>query len=666
MKSVWLIIGLLLFVLTASAFSLQGGFWIAGYESPVPVQARVSGDETLPMNGPSDPAEVEAFLDDTIPANLARFNVPGATVAVVKDGELVLAKGYGYSDISNKSPVVADQSRFRIGSITKLFTWTAVMQQVAEGKIDLDADVNTYLKDFRIPDTYPGRPVTMRHLMTHTAGFEDAERHFAVPNKTDPNDFRTFCAGNIPARVWPPGTVSSYSNYGTTLAAVIVEDVSGMPFEEYLQSRILSPLGMSRTSIREDLPYELAYNLSDGFLYANNENTAVPDTVFVIGPAGSISSTAPDMARFLAAHMQDGTYRNATILPADTARLMHARAFANDPRVSGMCLGFYEMHINNRRIIAHGGDTKTFHSLLAIIPEEQAGFFVSYNSMGGNKARDELLTEFMDHYYPADMPALPQPDASAASRVQQYAGTYEINRHNYATFDKYLSPALRVEITAIPDGTLMMAHSGQKFELIETAPNVFSRLDGTHPASGDIVFHTRADGTVDFFSMANVPFMVFDRVPWYATNGFSDNLKTAAGIILATVLLWPLLVAFRRAYRIPEPSVPKPARIARWVAGVAALILLAFTVVLLPWVMGNETLLKSYLYDPSAPAQLSAILSLPVIALILTLASAVFAILAWKEKYWTLPHRVHYTLVAVALVAMLWWVNFNNLWVFSL
>jgi len=613
-----------------------------------------------------DPAEVEAFFDTVMPANLARNNVPGATVAVVRNGELVLAKGYGYTDLDTMTPVNGTTSRFRIGSITKLFTWTAVMQLVDEGKIDLDTDVNTYLRDFRIPDTYPGRPVTMRHLMTHTAGFEDSEHHMTVPDIQDILPFRQYCADNIPARVRPPGTVSSYSNYGTTLAAVIVEDVSGMPYEEYLQSRILTPLGMSQTSIREDLPPDLAGNLSQGYLYTGTENVYVPDDIYNIAPAGTISSTAPDMSRFLAVHMLGGTYRNATILPADTAALMHARAFTNDPRVSGMCLGFYEMQINNRRLIVHGGDTNTFHSLLAIAPEEQAGFFVSYNSPGGNKARDELLSVFMDHYYPIKPPEIPQPDPSAAARLQRYAGTYEINRHNFARFEKYLSPAATVEVSVSPKGTLLMPHGDKVLELIEKEPGVFVRRDGTRPASGDIVFHTRSDGTVDFFASSNTPILVFDRVPWYATDGFCENLKTAAALIIATVLLWPLLYAFRRAYHIAEPCNPRPAGMARWTAGSAGLILLAFVFVLLPMVVSDPALVKSYMVDPAVPAVITAIFTLPAIAALLTLVTVIFAALAWKDRYWTALHRAHYTLVLAALVAMLWWVNINNLWVFCL
>lgn len=617
-------------------------------------------------DGPSDPAEVEAFLDATVPANLAKYNVPGATVAVVKDGELVLAKGYGFSNIENATPVDADRTLVHIGSITKLFTWTAVMQLASEGRIDLDTDVNAYLKDITIPETYPGEPVTMRHLMTHTAGFEDSERHFAAASLDEVITFRDYCRKNIPARVRPPGLVSSYSNYGTTLAAVVVEDVTGIPFAEYLASRILGPLGMNRTSIAVDLPPDLAADLAQGYAYAGPQNEPIPDTIFVIGPAGMITSSAPDMARFLAAHMLDGTYRNATILSPAAAREMHARTFANDPRVAGMCLGFYENFINGRRIIVHGGDTNTFHSLLAIVPEQQAGFFVSYNSAGGGEAREELLAAFMDHYYPGEPEVITEPDLAAAARLQTYTGIYASNRRNYATFEKFLAPPVEIAITVGPTGALLLERGGRTLEFAEVEPGVFTKIAGGSPAVHEIVFHEAADGTVDYFCIQNVPIMVFERAAWHATAGFLDALKAGAGIVLATFLLWPLLAAFRRFYAIPAPPMPAPARVARWVAGAAALILLLFAFVIVPWIRTQGAIATAYLYDPAAPPLLAAVLTLPVVAAVLTLAAVGFAALAWKERYWTAAERMHYTVVTLALLALLWWANAWNLWVFCL
>lgn len=625
--------------------------------------AQLSSDSTPPPDGPSDPAEVGAFLDEVVPAAIARYNVPGATVAVVKDGKLVVARGYGYSDLANRTPVNADNTLFRIGSISKLFTWTSGMQLVEEGKIDPDADVNTYLKDFKIPDTYPGQPVTMRHLMTHTAGFEDSSRLMSWSSYDDMISIRQYCAGNIPARVNPPGSVTSYSNYGTTLAAVVVEDVSGMPFAQYLQSHILDPLGMKNTSISEPLPDDLRARLTNGYSFTGSENAASDDYIFVIGPAGSISSTSSDMARFMIAHLENGRYGNATILSPGTAEEMHAESFMNDPRVAGVCLGFYETFYNGRRLIGHGGDTDLFHSELVLFPDEKTGFFVSGSSTGGRGLRNALKTAFMDHYYPAEPQAVPEPDPSVSAALQKYAGMYLTNRHNFARYEKYPLPA-ETEVIASMDGTLMTVSGGSQKVYVPVSDGVFTPADGSRTADGkgNVVFHTGADGSVEYFGYVNVPVMVNSRVPWYATAAFRNNLATAASAVLATVLFWPALLLFRRMHKVPDPSFPRAAEAARWVAGLAALVLLLFVYVLLPWVNENMAVQIAYMQSQAMPWELPAVLALPAVAAVLSLGAIVLAGFAWKEKYWTAAHRVHYTAVVIALIALFWWVNFNSLW----
>ncbi len=627
----------------------------------------VAGSDQLPVQppGPLDPEEVEAFLDEIMPANLALYNVPGATVAVVKDGKLVIVKGYGYSDIEKRVPVDADNTLFRIGSITKLFTWTAVMKLQSEGRIDLDTDVNQYLKDFQIPDTYPGEPITMRHLMTHTAGFEEYIWFMAVDNVDNLISFRDYCAGYMPARVNPPGKVSSYSNYGTTLAAVIIEDVTGVPFEVYINDTILSPLRMESTSTGEDLPPERAERLSKGYVFSR-KNQAIHDDIYNIGPAGTISSTAPDMAAFLAMHMKGGSLDDVTILPRDTAGLMHAESFTNDPRGSGMCLGFYEMHVNNRRLIGHGGDTNTFHSLLLFMPTEQAGFFVSYNSVGGGAARNELLRAFMDHYYPAEEVAIPKPDPLNTAYLEKYMGTYETNRRNMAHFEKYVAKRSPIVISVSSNGTLLLEHPGNAQEYYMIEEDIFALPDGDPQCTGNLIFHLGSAGKPEFFVLQNVPILTFERLAWYDTPSFLENVKNVAGIILATVLIWPLLAAFRRAYAIPEKAMPRHARIARWIAGASAFSLLGFVLVLLPEIIDNETLVSTYLISPVPPVEFTLALIVPVLSLLLTLLTVGFAAIAWKEGYWNRLHRIHYTVVAAAAVAMLWWINSWNLWVFCL
>ncbi|WFN34390.1 beta-lactamase family protein [Methanogenium sp. S4BF] len=637
-----------------------------------------------------NPSDVEAFFNTAVPAGLAEYNIPGAVVSVVQDGELIFAKGYGYSDIDSKNTVDPEATHFHIGSITKLFTWTCVMQLVEEGRIDLDTDVNTYLTGFSLPDTYPGQPVTMRHLMTHSAGFEEQEVHFAVADAADLYSFRIYCRDNIPAIVYPPGTVTAYSNYGTTLAAVIIEDITGIPYGQYVQENILTPLGMTDTIVSYPLTPEADAATASGYHYTGEANVAVPDTVFVIGPAGTISSTAADMAKFAAVHMENGTWNGVEILSSDTASLMHAPAFANDPRVSSMCLGFYENHIEGERIITHGGDTDTFHSLLVIIPERKTGYFVSYNSPGGNSARNDLLMAFVDHFFPDDdetatggEPAGLEEayDGTApAPSVQAFAGTYQSTRHNYRTFEYYLSPPQQIQAAAGEGGTILLMRSGKTpTPYTEIEPGVFAQTNGANTYAGDVVFRENADGDVTLLCLENVPIMAFERVPWYGTDGFVDAVKNAATIILLTALLWPLMAICRRAYSPDngEMNADEPTKTdkrtapssqlpfcARMVTGTAALLVLLFVLILLPAVTADAALIQSYMFDRTTPPALAMALSVPVIAALLSVASTIFLLPVWRRSWWTLRHRLHYTLVVIGLFLMMWWVNYWNLLVF--
>ncbi|MFV9630163.1 MAG: serine hydrolase domain-containing protein [Methanosarcinales archaeon] len=215
----------------------------------IPTESNNNASLDSHRQGPTDPQELEAFIDGVMVAQMEAYYIPGATISVVKDGELFFAKGYGYADMEYGKPVIANETLFRIGSVSKLFTWTAVMQLAEQGKLDLNADVNTYLTDFKIPDTYP-EPITLAHLMTHTAGFEDYHRIFAR-SADDIEPLGEYLANNMPARVRPPGEFIAYSNYGTSLAGYIVEEVSSMPFDVYIEENIYKPLDIQRSTFRQ-------------------------------------------------------------------------------------------------------------------------------------------------------------------------------------------------------------------------------------------------------------------------------------------------------------------------------------------------------------------------------------------------------------------------------
>ncbi|MGH9711659.1 MAG: serine hydrolase domain-containing protein, partial [Candidatus Acidiferrales bacterium] len=319
------------------------------------------GAVTLPPSLPPaqlTQADLEAFFDGLVPLQIERDDIAGAVVAVVRDGKVVFAKGYGYADLAKKKPVSADDTLFRCGSISKLFTWTAVMQLVQDGKINLDVDINQYL-DFKVPEPF-GKPITMRNLMTHTPGFEETIRDLITADTKHIPSLHDYLVNHEPQEIFAPGTTGAYSNYGATLAGYIVQRVSGQDFNDYVEQHIFGPLEMTRATFRQPLPANLAPLMSNGYQLASSG--AKPFEVVTAFPAGSVAISAMAITHFMIAHLQDGTYNGAQILKPETVKLMHSRQYAPDPRVNAMCLGFYEETRNGHRIIGHGGDTEYFHS----------------------------------------------------------------------------------------------------------------------------------------------------------------------------------------------------------------------------------------------------------------------------------------------------------------
>ena len=309
-------------------------------------------------------ADFETFLDALIPSQLQNRNIAGAVVSVVKDGQVLFQKGYGYADVEAKQTVLPDQALFRPGSISKLFTATAVMQLVEQGKLDLDRDVNGYL-DFAIPKTYSD-PVTLRQLLTHTAGFEETLKNLFVAHESDIKPLRTYLVNQMPARIFPPGKVPSYSNYGFTLAGYIVERASGEKFERYVDNHILKPLRMTNSTFDQPLPPQLAPQMSKGYLNASKKPR---DFEFVqAAPAGALSTTAADMTRFMLAFLQDGSVDGVAILKPETVGQMQTRQFELHPMICGLGITFMEYWMNPVRAIGHGGDTIYFHSDMVLVP----------------------------------------------------------------------------------------------------------------------------------------------------------------------------------------------------------------------------------------------------------------------------------------------------------
>jgi CubicO group peptidase (beta-lactamase class C family) len=598
----------------------------------------------------SDRADFEAFVDGIMAVHLKANHIAGATFAAVQDGQVFLAKGYGYADVEKKKPVAADRTLFRPGSVSKLFTWTAVMQLFEQGKIDLNADVNSYLQDFKIPATFP-EPITMTHLLTHTPGFEDQAEGMAVRKPDGLEPLGKWLSEHMPRRVRPPGQLTSYSNYGSALAGYIVEVVSGMPFEKYIEENIFKPLGMSHSTFRQPLPADLAGDMSVGYRFKDGVFAAQEfELLNGMAPAGALSTTAADMAKFMIAHLQNGLYGEARILNEETARLMHTQLFTHDPRLPGNAYGFWQGRYNDLAEIGHGGDTILFHSELLLVPQQNFGLFVSYNSVGGEGgAREELTSAVLDRYFPAPVTAGPKPREDFKKRAGKFAGVYGATRVNASTFEKLGRLVMNLQVKPTGKNTLLISFFSNKSQWVEVEPEVFREVGG----QGTAVFTEDTNGNIARLYLSSDPIMAFLKLRWFETPSFHIFLVSVLGLFFLSTFLWPVRALFRRICGNPDEGRPAP-RAARWLAfGMSALCLI--------FIIGTAAMFKNYEeFLFGIPLTMKILLVLPLAAIVLGVGVFVYAALAWIKGYWRGCARVHYTLVFLAFLGFVWFLYYWN------
>jgi len=587
-----------------------------------------------------DRAGLEAFFDGVLHVGMSEHHVTGAAISIVKDGQVLFAKGYGYQDVEKRTPVDTRTTLFRIGSTSKLFTWTAVMQLVEAGKLDLDADVNRYLKGLQLPAAF-GKPITLRHILTHTAGFEEGFLGYLVQD--DPQlqvPIETAMKIHMPARVRPPGEMSAYSNYGAALAGLIVEQVSGMPFNDYIEEHIFKPLDMPFSTMQEPVPERLLPYVATG--YKQENGAPVAQRYEIIGgfrPAGSTASSALDMTHFMLAHLQDGRYDDRKILSAETAQRMHATAFQLDPRLPGMALGFYHATLNGLDVIGHGGDTNFCHSDMLLIPSRQVGIFMSFYTED-NRVRDKVIEAFFDRYFPEAAAKTDSVDAAAASAAApRFAGRYQFTRRNYSKIEKALNLFGQMSIAPLPNGNLVLGGLGpDPWQFRPVGADLYERIGGKQV----MTFRSDASGRPTHLFMDFLPFMPAEIVPWYesATVWFT-TLGVAFLVFLATLL--------RAVFRWKEvKAMPSQERrtemlafaVAGWalvaVGGLAAAVAGA----------GIDTILGS------VPTSLKIALVLPLIFVLLTLVLLGATVRAWASRFWTTPRRVVFSLMPLAALIL--------------
>jgi CubicO group peptidase (beta-lactamase class C family) len=491
-----------------------------------------------------DVEQLESFVDGVMYTSMQNQHVAGAVVSVVADGEMLFAKGYGYSDLEQQVPVDPARTLFRIASISKLLTWTALMQLWEQGQLDLHTDINEYLDGIEIPATFD-QPITVAHLMSHTPGLEDHVIKLFSRDQADMRPFLELLNEQLPRRMRPPGDLASYSNHGTALGALIVEQVSGVPWADYIETNVLRPLGMEFTSIRQPLPADLADHMSQGYRWQAGRYQLQPFEFVPLTPAGGASASASDMSRLLLAYLNDGQLDGVRILQPATAARMRESLYQSDPRLSSALHGFYESNRNGQRIFGHGGDTIWFHSEFMLMPQSNLGVFISTNTDTGGLLRRDFVQALLERFFPYQ--TIPPNDDFARTDPARVTGDYASLRSSFTDFTKIGRLISGVEIKLSEDKQLMLLGFGEPRYFEEVDSGLFRRIGYDQ----NIAFRFDSQGQASHMFFNQVPSASFERVGVLYSPTIQFGLLGFCGLVFLWVLIaWPVQ-RFSSRWNIP-------------------------------------------------------------------------------------------------------------------
>lgn len=610
---------------------------------------------SMDFQGPRQPQELQALLDSFFVEQLREMHIPGAVFILVRNGKVFFQKGYGFADFENHVPVVPEKTEFRVASISKLVTATAVMQLCDRGLIDLDDDINGYLKAFKLDYTFD-KPITFRHLLTHTSGLDRQPVGMYTHDKDTPVPLGQCLASHIPAQIAAPGERLNYSNYGMALAGYLVQEISGTPFAQYVEQNIFHPLGMQNSSF-EPRP-ELNPNTAVSYDYKDGKLTRASLDHLNLLPAGGLISTACDMARFLTAHLQNGRYENARILQEATARKMHQQQFTFHASLPGWDCGFYEASYNHHRVLMHSGNGRGCSSLLLLVPDQNLGFFVAYNRWVP-EVHEKLIKTFFDHYYPVfGNGALPKMSDHSNGDLKRFCGTYRyLDYPQKSVFKATLLTGKSEEyrITANEDGTLN-AFSARWHEV---EPLLFQKVDSEEY----FAFRPDQDGQVThIFMLKDMPY-VFEKLGPLETKSMQDALVEIFKLIFASgVLFLPIVFLIGRLQGVTEPAESNnvPARKSYMPFLTAGLIFIV-CIFNLFFLMEMNIFFDKNIFIYGIPDRTVAALGIPLLTAALAVILAAFSFRVWKRHYWSLFSRIHYTLVTLTSLTFILFLNYWNL-----
>jgi CubicO group peptidase (beta-lactamase class C family) len=602
--------------------------------------------EASESRGPRDYQELSRFLGELVPPLMMRWHAPGAVFVLVKDGQVFLAKGYGYADLEVGLAADPDRTVFRVYSVSKAVTATAAMQLVEQGRLALDRDVNEHLPPPGIPATF-SEPITLFHLLTHTSGLDDRYLPARAGTPAELLAAGQYLAHNLPPRLMPPGQLIRYSNQNSVLAGYLIQSASGEPFARYVDAHVFFPLDMHRSSFSR--PPALVADMAAGYQFRRGVYRRLGHAAEPCAPSGSMIATASDMSHLMLAYLAEGRYGEHRILQPETVRTMLSRRFTLDPRLSGVGYGFWERSMNGERVFEHAGDSTGFVSLMLLVPDRSLGLFLSVNCEDAGPLIGEVVRGFFDHYFSythraaATAGGVPRPAAAAPAWL---SGIYRYNSYPAGGIEKLvlLAGGGREIRVVVADAELTMEVGPQRRTYVQEEPLFYRETAG----SAHSAFKRGWDGR---WHLVAGPYGVLERVPFYGTFKCQVLWLACCVLVLASFLVaWPALWLVRRikGRRIGGTTV------SRWAVGTALAVCacaVVFVAAVVPVMLGPF----GAQLTAGLPTSIRVLLALPPLGAALTATVIPLAVVAWRRRLWTLSARLHYTATAVAALAMVAW-----------
>lgn len=593
--------------------------------------------------------ELETWLDEFMKEQMAELSIPGAAFSLVQNGKLFLAKGYGYANIEQQIPVVTERTLFRIGGITKLFTATAIMQLVEQELFALEDDINQYLPGNLQPKNNYPQPITIANLLTHTAGFRSRHIGAFVRQPLDVIPLPEYLKTRMPTRVQPPAETVVFGNDSYALLGYILELITNIPFSQYIEENILQPLEMNHSS------FESSSHLALSYRYNEKQKTyqAFPYNYHQITFTDALNATATDMTNFVIAHLQHGRFKSQRILNEATAQQMQQRQFSNDPRLPGVCWGFWEyLHPKyQQRAIGHdGGVLSGYRSLLYLLPQYNLGFFIANN--GCANLSTKLIEQFCDRYFTATESFTSSlPSSKKQQSLERYQGSYRNRNYSPYTLDKinflWASP---LRLKAETDGSLSILNtlkSNEPIYLQEVEPLV---LQVKNHLGNYIV--AQEDDSQKITALVTLG-SVFQKLAWYEAKTFHWILFWW----FVLIFLSGLIVSILALTKFPGDSQHLWAQLLAGITCGLNLVCALGMLVIPPLTKNNEQLKLVY----GVPKIVTLLLCVLLLTSTLAMGLPIFTVMAWSSDRWLLIEQIHYSLITITALGSILFLDYWNL-----